>query len=125
MDAYDPNSAPDPAEWKALDEDARLSLVVEHHRQAAVALPNETLHATIHAVVENQLAERDQPVVEALERLTRQGLDRHETIHAIGSVVTGHLHAMLQERGSGPISHKRYYTRLKKLTAKRWLKGKW
>ena len=124
MDTYDPNCAPEPAEWNALDEDARVSLVVEHHRKAAVELPDEVLHATIHTIVENQLAENDQPVVEALERLVRQGLDRHESIHAIGSVLAGHLHSMVKEGPAGSINHKGYYTRLRKLTAKRWRKGK-
>jgi hypothetical protein len=63
MDRYNPELAPDPNEWLQLDEDERLILVEEYHRDARVPLPRKArrLHATIHAVVENQLALNDEP----------------------------------------------------------------
>jgi hypothetical protein len=46
------------------------------------------LHGTMHAIVENQVALGDATVVPAtLTRLMREGLDRHDAIHAIGSVL--------------------------------------
>jgi hypothetical protein len=125
MEHYDPLRAPDATDWNDLDEDVRISLVLEHHREAGIELPDETIHAVIHVVVENQIAENDGTVVETLARLMRQGLDRHDAIHAIGSVLAGHIHSTLERRESEPVSHKQYYTRLRKLTAKRWRKGKW
>jgi hypothetical protein len=124
MDSYDPLVAPEAADWLALDEDARISLIAEYHRQHAIELPNEAVHATLHAIVESQLAMQDHPVVDALARLMRQGLDRHESIHAIASVLATHLHSMFQKEHSTSISHAPYYNRLRKLTAKQWLRGK-
>jgi Domain of unknown function (DUF1841) len=46
----------------------------------------------MHVVVENQLAAGNPPEAgETLERLVTSGLTRHETIHAIASVVAGAL----------------------------------
>ena len=56
-------------------------------------LDNLSLHATVHAVVENQLAEGDKRVLETLARLRRQGLCRHEAVHAIGSVLADYVGA--------------------------------
>jgi hypothetical protein len=50
-----------------------------------VRLPNAQLHAVIHVVVENQLALGEEVVVETLARLQREGLGRHDGVHAIGS----------------------------------------
>lgn len=125
MEHYDPLRAPDATEWNDLNQDLRRSRVIEHHRQAGIELPDETLHAVIHVVVENQIAEKDGTVVEILEKLMRQGLDRHDAIHAIGSVLAEHIHSLLDQPKSELVSNKPYYTRLRKLTAKRWLKGKW
>ena len=66
MDRYDPSQPPDPNEWLELDEQERSLLVEDHHRRARIDLPNATLHATMHVVVENQLAANDEPVVRAL-----------------------------------------------------------
>lgn len=124
MEHYDPLRDPDPAEWEELDESERIDLVMEQHQASGVELPNVTLHATIHVVVENQLVLGEEPVQAAMGRLLRQGLDRHEAVHAIGAVLAGHIHALLGSEASRS-DVQRYYGRLKKLTAKRWRKGKW
>ena len=92
---YDPMQDPDAEEWRDADEFERLSAVVEYHRKARIKLPNVRAHAAIHMVVENQLAEGYECAVRTLWRLTAAGLNRHEAIHAIGSVVTTHMHALL------------------------------
>ena len=56
MQRYDPLEAPDPEEWLELDEQERIDLVREYHRRAGIHLPNEKLHATLHAIVEAQIA---------------------------------------------------------------------
>jgi len=83
MNRYDPDNAPDPAEWLALEELTRIQLVEEHHRLARIKLPNLKAHAIFHAIVENQVAENLDPVVRAMTRLTSEGLNRHEAVHAI------------------------------------------
>jgi hypothetical protein len=69
--------------------------VLEHHAADGVKLPNARLHAALHVVVENQVAEGYPAVVRALERLAGQGLVRHAALHAIGNVVALQMHAHL------------------------------
>lgn len=123
MKHYDPVRRPNWREWLALDEQERLALVVAYHRRTRAKLPNLQLHAAIHVVVENQLAERIGVVQETLERLLAEGLDRHEAIHAIGSVVTEHLWKAMNETLPGPDLEEAYLRRLEALTASDWLKG--
>jgi hypothetical protein len=80
-------SKPIPAIWLELDETERVDLVIDYHRRIGVQLENLQLHAMAHVVVENQVALRGiTPVPETLERLMAEGLDRHEAVHAIGSI---------------------------------------
>jgi len=67
MYAYDPETPPNAEEWLAMDEQERSLLVERYHRDARIRLPKRarTIHATLHAVVENQLALQEQPVVQA------------------------------------------------------------
>lgn len=89
MAGYDPEEAPDPAEWLERDEDERLLLVEAYHARAGVDPPNANLHAVIHVIVENQIALGDEmPVGRTVERLMAEGLDRHEAVHAVGSVLS-------------------------------------
>lgn len=83
---YDPDEAPDPKIWLALDDDDRSDRVQRHHRRAGIEVPNQPVHAALHVVVENQAAMGDEfPVRRAIDRLMAQGLSRHEAVHAIGS----------------------------------------
>jgi hypothetical protein len=88
---YDASKAPDPQEWLELDESDRIDLVKRYHIRAKLPVgENERLHAAAHVIVENQVAMGDATVVPAtLARLMREGLDRHDAIHAIGSVLVG------------------------------------
>jgi len=126
MERYNPAYAPDPEKWQALDEDERIALIQRFHEQHDEDIPKEAvpLHAAIHAVVENQLAMRIGPVAATVERLTRQGLDRHEAIHAVGAILAEEMHALMSDDAQS-MSQDRYHKRLGKLTAKRWMKGKW
>jgi hypothetical protein len=50
---------------------------------------NDRIGATVHVIVENQVALGDAfPAKAVLIRLMNEGLDRHEAIHAIGSVLS-------------------------------------
>jgi hypothetical protein len=125
MERYDPEVAPDPGQWLALDEDERLILVEEYHRDARVPLPRgaRRLHASMHAVVENQLAENDDPVVRALSRLMKEGLSRHDAIHALASVVARHLYEAMTEDDTPETLRARYYAAVERLTAAEWLRN--
>ena len=88
MRRYDPLIAPTPEEWLALTETERMRLAVDYHRRARVRLPNLRVHAVVHAIVEAQIAMGDEtPAQRIAQRLMDEGLDRHEAIHAIGSVL--------------------------------------
>jgi hypothetical protein len=117
---YDPQSAPDAGGWLRLDESERVDLVLRH-RDARVRLPNAYLHATIHVVVENQLALGDQfPAHRTLERLQLEGLDRHDAVHAIGSVLAKHMYDLLKGGPPAGDPNEPYRKALEALTAESW-----
>lgn len=101
MDTYNPNQAPDPDEWNALDEGERMLLVKQDHKRKRIRLPNETAHATFHVVVENQVAMGEEMnVARTLQRLMSAGLDRHDAIHAIGFVLADHMRNLMSGAAS-------------------------
>ena len=123
MNSYDPDHAPNPSEWLALDEQLRIQLIEEHHFRAYIQLPNLTAHSIFHAIVENQLAENLAPVVRAIARLTREGLSRHEAVHAIASVVAEHIHDLFNDKVDASSSHAVYFAAVERLSARAWRGG--
>jgi hypothetical protein len=123
MDRYDPAQTPSPSEWNALAEQQRLDLVEAFHRAARVRLPNPTVHAAIHVIVENQLALGIPAVTDALRRLCSEGLDRHEALHAVGSVLIAHLQRIVQSTGPTRDPNVAYEAELERLTAAGWRAG--
>jgi len=123
MKTYDPNQIPNPELWAELDEAVRLELVSAYHQSSGIDLPNITLHAAFHTIVENQLAEGLDEVHNTLDRLLEEGLDRHDAIHAIGSVVVGQVHGILQDSPPAQDQSQAYFHELDKLTAKKWLQS--
>ena len=120
----DPDASRDAADWLQTDEGERIELVSSFHRRRKIDLPNAQLHAVIHVIVENQLALGDEVVAETLARLQREGLDRHDALHAIGSVLAVDLYELMQDGAEATgDAYRRYLERLKKLTAKNWLAG--
>ena len=121
MERYDPLVALDPEAWLSLDEAERIDLVQEYHRRARVRLPKPVVHAAIHTAVENQVALGDEvPAHRTLGRLMREGLDRHEAIHAIGSVLAEHMSNLLRAESAIPEHNASYFAALGRLTAKGW-----
>jgi hypothetical protein len=121
MDSYDPDTPRHSADWLQTDEGERIELVSSYHRRKKIQLPNARLHAVIHVVVENQLALGEAVVVETLARLQREGLSRHDALHAIGSVLAADLYELMQESSEATgDTYRRYLERLQKLTAKNW-----
>lgn len=125
MQKYDPQYAPDPEQWLAMDEQERIDLVKKFHRKAKIKLPNERLHATIHVIVENQIAMGDEiPVRRVIERLRTEGLNRHDAIHAVGSVLAGRIYETMQlESPAGDELNTGYFQELEELNAEEWLRS--
>jgi len=120
MREYDPALNPDPAKWVSLDEDEKLQLVQKYHERFDPDLPDLALHSVVHTIVENQIALGDEtPVAATLARLRSEGLDRHDAVHAIASVLVNYLHEMLS--GSDTKDHnEQYFEALTELTAESW-----
>jgi hypothetical protein len=115
---YDPKEHIHSDAWLALDESERIQLVRRYHRRHRIRLPNETIHAAVHVIVENQVAFGDAfPAKAALLRLMKEGLDRHEAIHAIGSVLLEKSFAVISEQKAGSDLNADYMEKLKPLTA--------
>jgi len=122
MERYDPDKPVDPEEWMALDEGERQYLVEQYHRKKRIKLPNARLHAIIHVVVENQIAlGSESPVQETLSRLMREGLNRHDAVHAIGSVLAGYMFDLMKHGPKEKNANADYYRQLKELTVEGWL----
>jgi HD superfamily phosphodiesterase len=120
---YDPQEHIISEDWLALDESERLQFVKRYHRRQRIQLPNETIHATIHVIVENQVALGDAfPAKAVLLRLMKEGLDRHEAIHAIGSVLSEELFVVMKAQNAERDPNANYMEKLKSLTAESWRK---
>jgi hypothetical protein len=118
---YDPYQHTVSAAWPAFDESERMQLVKRYHRQQRIRLPNQTMHAAIHVIVENQVALGEEfPVRAVLFRLMDQGLDRHEAIHAIGSVLAEELFTAMNGRHAEGDPNVNYLEKLNRLTAESW-----
>ena len=120
MDTYDPLYPPDPQTWLDLDESEQLELVSEYHELIEEECPSPLEHAVMHVAVENQLAEHLPSVEAALHRLRAEGLDRHDAVHAIASVLMEHLHDIIQGHSPEVDPNEPYYQALEKLTVETW-----
>lgn len=121
--SYNPLVAPDPEDWLLLDEDERIEMVTAFHKKHRIRLPNLQMHAGMHAMIENQLAEGEDAVVSAMDRLMAQGLDRHDAIHALSWVFAMQLFEVMKsppnsEKGSLNDS---YLAAVERVNAQDWL----
>jgi hypothetical protein len=127
MERYNPFEPPDPEEWISMDELERIRLVEIYHQRAHIRLPNEAAHALFHTAVENQAALGDEtPVKRTVERLVSEGLDRHEAVHAVGSVLAGHIYDLMRQPEAAPQTDPNppYYAALDQLTAEEWRRSR-
>jgi hypothetical protein len=122
---YDPDKNVDPGAWLAAGEGTRIHVATSYHRHAGVRLPNIRLHAAIHVIVENQLALAEPIVIETLARLQKEGLSRHDAVHAIGSILAKHINELLTQPPS--VDHDdanaAYFDEVKRMTAADWIKS--
>lgn len=118
---YNPDLAPEPAAWHETDEDERLIAIQRFHARAGDHSPSPRMHAVMHLIVENQLAMPDQDAVrDALTRLCNEGLDRHEALHAIGSVLVEHMVDLAQGGPGTSCGPGKYHAKLAALSGARW-----
>src|SRR6476646_3475169 len=118
---YDAIEQPDPEIWLELDETERVDSVIDYHRRTGVPLETSELHAMAHVVVENQVALGDATrVPETLDRLMDEGLDRHDAVHAIGSILMEIVFAAAHERDDSDDVNAKYNRKLAALTAAGW-----
>ncbi len=122
MRRYDPETAPNPSKWLELDEQERSHLIEAHHKRARVKLPNMTLHAMIHQIVENQIALKIKATIDAMDRLMGEDLCRHDAIHAIGCVLSEHLNDLRLAEDPDLLADPQgtYEAKVERLTAKSW-----
>ena len=120
---YDAETQPEPTDWLALDEQSRISLVEKYHRESRVKLPKLKAHSVFHVIVENQLAEGLESVVRAMARLKSEGLTRHESLHAIGSVLAEHMHDLMNGKVNEQEAQASYNAAIEKLNSKAWRGG--
>ena len=121
---YDPFIPPKPEKWLAMDESKRMRLAGEWHERAGDVAPGAELHATLHIIVENQIAMGDEtPVRDVAARLMAEGLDRHETIHAIAEQLTNLMFDTVNGGADMASGGEIYYAALRKLTRRNWLEG--
>lgn len=120
MTEYDPDLAPDPEAWRAGNEMMLVELVRQYHRARQIPLPNERVHASLHVMVENQVALGAQtPVADAVARLMGEGMSRHDAIHAVGAILSKHMH---RATSTGvPISRDAYFADVRAVGKDAWL----
>ena len=122
MYRYHPRIPPDPELWLSLDEQDRIRLAETFHRAEQVKLPNAKVHAVMHVIVENQIAEAHDPVVRAMQRLAAEGLPRHECIHAIAWVLSQQIYSALtsDHEDRKPVVQSQYDSAIERLSAASW-----
>ena len=119
---YDPAIAPESDHWLALDEQLRIVLAEKYHTVAKIELPDARLHAAFHVIVENQLAESVDTTVRGVTRLMREGVSRHDAIHAIGSVLGGQISEAAKSKDGkyGDVAQARFDAMVAELNAEDW-----
>jgi hypothetical protein len=81
-------------------------------------VPNLELHAVLHCTIENQVALADETRASAsLKRLMREGLSRHDAIHAIANVFTTQI---WEHQNQGTEGDQARYDRNLDATAESW-----
>ncbi len=122
MPAYDPEVAPDKLDWLATDEGEQMDRIMVFHESHGEFGDSLEAHVAMHMAVETQIV-TDTPEVETtLNRLMKQGLSRHDAIHAIGFVLAESVQEILtSDESAGEDANERYYVKLSRFNASDWL----
>ncbi|WP_163373043.1 hypothetical protein [Endozoicomonas acroporae] len=127
MKYYNPDKPLNVSEWLVLDDEQRKILVSNFHLSTEEEFQDDgalTMLSYMHVVVENQIATNVDLVSETVTKLVRQGLSRHEALHAISAIIVEDIFDMLKGTKS-EFCPKKYRRKLEKITAKRWRKGQY
>jgi hypothetical protein len=115
---YDAAGEPEEG-WLEHDEQLRLDAIARYHQRLEADhpdMPNLLVHASVHLVIENQLAMDEPAAVRlALKRLLAGGLTRHEALHQIGIPLTQFLFSAMRGEGSVTVALEQYERALRKL----------
>ncbi len=91
---YDASKDLNAAIWNKLTNEQRIAAVQQHHEKDKPhkPTPNLTIHSALHAIVETQIAVGNPVQMKAAYlRMRQAGLSRHDSIHALGSVVAHYV----------------------------------
>jgi hypothetical protein len=126
MKKYEPLIQEEKGEWLKLDDEKRIELVKAYHEELEEEFEGESLslHCAMHVIVENQVAQGEEYVENAVARITRQGLSKHEAVHAIAAIISEEIYN-LPRGNTSKFSIKKYRRKLEKITAKRVRKGQY
>jgi hypothetical protein len=121
---YNPDVAPDAADWLKSPEQERIRIVSNFHMVHRLKSGNAKAHAAIHVIIENQVAMGFGPTVRAMSRLQTQGLSRHDSLHAVGSVVSGHMFEAMRQsvEADSHTLQSELNAAIERLDAESWLK---
>jgi hypothetical protein len=119
---YNPYKPPDPESWLELPESDRINAILAYHlNDEKLDFEGLNLHCIIQCTVENQAAMGNEtPVQQTLERLMKEGLDRHEAVHAIGSVLGKYIWKIGKKKISGENINELYFEDLRHFSAQKW-----
>lgn len=123
--SYNPEKQLPAADWLAMPEGERIRIVATHHMVNREKSGNAKAHAAMHVIVENQIAMGFGPTVRAFERLRQQGLSRHDSIHAVGSVLSEYMFSALREPASADTAtlQAQINAAIERLDAESWRKS--
>lgn len=117
---YDPMNPIEPAEWLAIDEEERLSMVFAYLDEIPEPIENKQVLGMLLTLTENQVAMGDEtPVKAAVDRLEMEGLDRFTALLAVQEVFGEMMQEMAQDPSSR-YSFELHKKRLAKIDSKVW-----
>jgi len=114
---HDPENAPNPKDWLELDKQQRLRMIELYLDREGGYGGSLQRQASIHAIVETQLAESITPVKAAFMRLRDNGVSRHEAVRTIGSILADCMPQAVRSGDVGAALNKEYLAKLEVLTA--------
>ncbi|MEX2496992.1 MAG: hypothetical protein WD448_12935 [Woeseia sp.] len=117
MPNYDPDHAPNPQQWLQLEGQERTRIIAEYLDRHGGYGGSLQRQAHLQALVETQLAEGVTPVKGAFMRLRDNGLNRHEAIRALASVLGRCMPEVLNSEDTDAPPDKTYLAQLETLTA--------
>jgi hypothetical protein len=104
-----------------MSEDEQIYVVSRYHRRRRPRAPKPEFHVAVHVIVETQIAQDDPALVApTVARLQAEGLDRHQAVHAVATILTPLLASAGNESMSSEELAKAYDEGLARMTAERW-----